>query len=240
MRNKVRTTEESYSSVFEANLNSSSDLRKFFSTHSIAQRSQFFRKTEVYNEIRTSILPILLPENNDQKMTLMIWSAGCSDGREAYSLAMVVDDYLKKSDLSERFAYQIIGSDINESQIRVAQKGYYQLTYREQKNLKEYQKYFIPIAPGIIEIEATLRKKVIFRVEDILNHFQANRYHLIYCSNLLVYYEASYRQEIASRLRCHLFQRGFIYIDTLGSKFLKEIDLHRWLPHGYVYHYFQR
>jgi chemotaxis protein methyltransferase CheR len=90
------------------------------------KESYFFRDKGQMALLRDQILPEVIQRNLATR-TLRIWSAGCSTGEEAYSLAVLVDELLsERGDSSKRpWDVRILGTDIDEQAIRFARRGVY-------------------------------------------------------------------------------------------------------------------
>ena len=73
--------------------------------------TSFFRNPKQFETLKEDILPVLIKRNEVTKH-LKIWSAACSSGEEPYTLAMVIDEYLRENRLTG-WTYQITGSDIS-------------------------------------------------------------------------------------------------------------------------------
>lgn len=88
--------------------------------------SYFFRDKGQMALLRERILPELIARNEEQR-SLRLWSAGCSTGEEAYSLAMLVDDLLpqRRSSSDPRWKIVILGTDIDAAALRHARRGLY-------------------------------------------------------------------------------------------------------------------
>lgn len=218
-------------SVFDARLTDGSDLVGFFSKGIVVTQSQFFRRSEVFREIEQRLLPQLV--NNREP--LYGWSAGCSDGREVYSLAFVIQKFSEERGLKGRWDYQILGSDINRQQIARAEEGVFDTTHIERQRLASYRAYFEYINEEKIAIAPAIRAHTAFVNENIGENQRVKRFHLILCHNVLVYYDIPHRLQIINRLIQALHPRGFIFLDAIGRSSLKRIGLVKPDPHGLAY-----
>ncbi len=112
--------------VYEANFDDSSALQDFFEDSSLVVATRFFRNKALFKQLEEVVIPCLLQGNLARRKVLRIWSAGCSDGRETYSLAMVarraLDDRSRKL-----IRVSVRGSDLSRPQLEIARKGDYEL-----------------------------------------------------------------------------------------------------------------
>lgn len=111
--------------VFDASLNGKSNLVEFFKDDMIVVRTEFFRQNNLYRDLENLILPDFLSNSNKITNGLNIWSVGCSDGREPYSVAALIYNWLEK--FNHNIELKIRASDINEKMISQAKKGIYPL-----------------------------------------------------------------------------------------------------------------
>jgi chemotaxis protein methyltransferase CheR len=83
--------------------------------------TSFFRDHSVFQSIEKTLLPCLM-ENRNKERRLTLWSAGCSTGQEAYSLAMSTTEALNSS---QEWTWHVIGTDLSSRNIRTAESGIY-------------------------------------------------------------------------------------------------------------------
>src|SRR5690606_730619 len=86
--------------------------------------TRFFRDPEVWKQLRTDILPALLAAHPEGTV-LRAWTAGCSTGEEAYSLAIVFREVLQELAPAARFNLQIFATDLDHDAIDKARTGIY-------------------------------------------------------------------------------------------------------------------
>ena len=215
--------------VYEAELVAASDLRSFFESSMLVTQTEFFRQPNLYQWLTNTILPQLLDQPR-RRPTLRIWSAGCSDGHEPFSIAMCVAKWFKIRYPHESPAFSIYASDINREYIENARRAEYRLRKNEIDRLSPYAEYYDTLAAGIICISPRIRQLVEFALEDITRPRQRDRFDIIVCTNVLLYYEKEYRKVIADRLIEALNEGGYLYTEAIGSRFLKSLGLQRVSP----------
>ncbi len=220
--------------VYEADLGPSSDLESFFSSSMLVTRTDFFRQLTLFRELEQLVLPALFRQETNRKK-LLIWSAGCSDGREPYSLAMVTQRWFNNKGIAANF--MIRASDINRKQIDVGIKGEYQIKVGELKKLREYDEFYQLIDDKTIAVNSSLARRINFCVEDITSKSFGAKYDIIVCTNVLLYYDKEYRKVIVKSITDYLREGGYLYVETIGSRYLKQIGFTR-LKSGS--HFFQK
>jgi len=222
--------------VYEANLDAKSDRKGFFENTGIVNQTDFFRNEELFRELARSVLPEI--EKRQPKVNLLnIWSAGCSDGREPYSVAMTVEHWLSDNPGSSLQNYRIRASDLNSGYLAIARQGLYTLKKNEKSVLKSFTDYFQTVSGNQILIAPRLKSRVSFYDEDITTASRNQRFQLIICTNVLMYYDKEYRKSIVGILLNFLDKNGYLFIESVGTKTMKELGLMRLSSSS---HFFQK
>ena len=171
----------------------------------------FFRDQGQFELLAKKILPDLI-ERRSAERRLRIWSAGCSSGEEAYSLAMLVDE------LSPQLAgwnVLILGTDIDSKAIARARKGSYgQWSFRALDAARK-QRYFRERGDEW-KVDPRLRGMVTFRRGDLLREgfpdagSELHDMDLIVCRNVFIYLEPEAVARIAAKFADTLTEGGYL------------------------------
>jgi len=212
------------SHIFDGTLGPTSDLQNFFKGHPAVVASAFFRLPEIFIDLEQIIFPFL-----QGYAPITIWSAGCSDGREVYSLAFALDKWARKNIPDGKIAYSIHGSDISQEQILAARKGVYHLHTEEAQALQLYGFPGVK-AGGHFEVPHDFKTHATFREEDFRFLSPEPLYHIIICSNVMLYYQPDYRKTLALHLAGFLKHPGFIYLESIGTRFMRSNGWERLYP----------
>jgi chemotaxis methyl-accepting protein methylase len=157
---------------------------------------------------------------------IRIWSAGCSCGQEAYSLAMLLDDRVESSD--KHLQYRIFATDVSETALANARKGIYSTT--DVKNVRHHhmQAYFTE-KNGEYAVSQRLKDKVGFSLYDMLDTSVAappesifGCFDIVCCSNLMMYYKAEIRSFILRKIENAVSQSGFLVVGEADRAFVKK------------------
>lgn len=167
----------------------------------------FFRDLSPFDALRDHVIP--RHRAAQPAGPLMIWSAACSSGQEAYSIAML---------LSEHFPgmpARIIGTDISTAMVKRASAGRFdQLEVNRGLPAKLLVKYFRQENGGWI-IADHLRRQVEYREMNLAGHWVGlPRFHLIFLRNVMIYFSVETRQQILRKVRSLLAPGGYL---VLGS-----------------------
>jgi two-component system CheB/CheR fusion protein len=147
--------------------------------------TEFFRDPKVFDYLRLNVLPELIAEAKREGRELRIWSAGCSTGEEAYSLAIVVADALG-NDLP-RLDVRIFATDIDRQAIAFARRGIYPPIALKGLPAGPRDRYFVKTADGY-EVEKRLRALMVFGEHDLAERAPFPRIDLLLCRNVLIYF----------------------------------------------------
>lgn len=142
------------------------------------------------------------------------WSAACSDGREAYSLSML----LKRRNIS----HDILATDIDTETLKTAYEGEYNsLTMNDIES--EVSEFDTSMNDFLVEAEGNryqvngLRRNVEFREHDLIADGPVPPKDLVLCRNLLIYLEPTLRNEVYDTLYKSLEEDGFIVLGKSES-----------------------
>ncbi len=174
----------------------------------------FFRDTSHYEAIRTVLLPRLQQERHDTK-TLSFWSAASSTGQEAYSLAMV----LLEAGLRE-WNIQILGTDFCSSVLERARSGVYQqIEVNRGLPVPLLLKHFS--RSGVDwQLSEAVRRMVRFETIDLRKTMHVlGPFDLVFCRNVLIYFDAATKRKILQELRGTLFRGGWLMLGGAETAF---------------------
>ncbi len=179
----------------------------------------FFRDPKHYDAIRTGLLPRLREERRDGR-ALRFWSAAASTGQEAYSLAMALLE-----DAFGNAKIDILGTDFSSSALRRARAARYrQIEVNRGLPVALLVKYFT--RAGVEwQLRDDSRRLVRFEQLDLRTNLHAlGIFDLIFCRNVMIYFDAQTRTRLLEQLRCCLQQGGWLLLG--GAETADEID--RW------------
>ena len=148
--------------------------------------SSFFRDQKPFDLFRTTVLPQLL-EARAAKRQLRIWSAACSSGQEAYSLAMLLQDEAAKI---RGWRIEIIGTDLSAEMIERARSGIYtQFEVQRGLPIQMLVKHFKQVGDKW-QISPQLREMASFREYNLLTDLSPlGMFDVVFCRNVLIYFD---------------------------------------------------
>jgi chemotaxis protein methyltransferase CheR len=171
----------------------------------------FFRDRAPFDLFSARILPYLMSARADQR-AIKIWCTACSTGQEPYSLAMTIDQFAPRL-TGWRMTLQ--ASDISRKAIEAARNGIYnQFEVQRGMPANFLLRYFTREGEHW-RIAEHLRSKVAFSNFNLLNDFGDRGPHdVVFCRNVLIYFDQSTRSDILARLSRVVRKDGFL---ILGS-----------------------
>jgi chemotaxis methyl-accepting protein methylase len=178
--------------------------------------STFFRNPLTFALLYQVILPKIIGEkakNNDSE--IRIWSAGCAAGQEPYSLAIMIDDLLKKNSTAIR--HQIFATDNSASELLKARAGIYD--YDAVKSIPyNFIKNYFSKTGNTFSIIEKIKSKVELSDYDLLNNLSSappvsiyGDFDLVMCSNVLFYYKPEVQKSILEKFR-KTIRKGGIFV----------------------------
>lgn len=175
--------------------------------------TSFFRHPASYDALRTHILPELR-DARGRGGRINLWSAGCSTGQEAYSLAMLATDVMGAGDGNADFT--VWGGDVSRPAVDVARRGRYGA--RAIAGVPDdYRRRFLrvagsPSAPQY-EIVEEVRRRVRFAVTNLLAAHAVNLNHdVIFCHNVLIYLAPAVVSQVIALLAARLALGGYLLL----------------------------
>ncbi len=173
-------------------------------------KTDFFREA-VHFEYLEGILKKGFANNLDNN-ELLVWSAGCSSGQEAYSLAMTID-----SVKSTGYKYRVFASDISLSVLKTAKEAIYPFDLLNQIPVEFRKKYLLKSkdrANPRFRINKEIRDKVEFSYYNLLNKkpFSKLKFNIIFCRNTLIYFDADTQKRVIHNLIRNLKNDGLLFL----------------------------
>ena len=167
--------------------------------------TEFFRDPLFFHSLRKVILPLLATNTR-----ISIWHAGCSTGEEVYSLAILLEEL----NLLDRC--QIIATDKNEQNIKVAVSGIFPINRAREANYRYFRaggtkhlsKHYTAYYDHII-FDEKLRDKIKFINHDMILSKPTSRFHLVLCRNVFVYFNYVLQQKALATISNSMYNYGY-------------------------------
>lgn len=171
----------------------------------------FLREPQHFEFLERVALPYLTRAAGAEK-DLRIWSAGCSTGEEPYTLAMVMDSYLGPEKCL--WDTKILATDISTAALEKAEKAVYHNNQLDSLPGNWRAKYFRRFDDEYSLLSDTIRKEIVFRRFNLMNEALPfkKKFHLIFCRNVMIYFDADTKRELVERFYHHMEPGGYLFI----------------------------
>jgi chemotaxis protein methyltransferase CheR len=174
-------------------------------------KTDFFREPAHFDFLTTTVLPLYA---RDSCRMLRCWSAACSTGAEPYTLAMLLDDFATRQ---RGMDYRVLATDIDTEVLATAIKGIYPREQLDPVPPALRRRYVLEPRDPLrkeVRIAPELRRKVAFgRLNLIEPAYPLDEpVHLIFCRNVLIYFDKKTQEQVVSRLCEQLLPGGYLFL----------------------------
>ncbi|MFK7759278.1 MAG: protein-glutamate O-methyltransferase CheR [Phycisphaerales bacterium] len=210
------------------------EFQEMFNRITINETS-FFRNDAQLSVFENEILPGLLEARSSTKR-LRIWSAACSTGEEPFTLAMQLDRSLGVR-LND-WHIEILGTDISEKALAVAQKGVYN-NYAVRSTPSLIKSRYFTEEGREFRLNDTIRSMVNFERHNLKDRVAAKRHgvwDVIFCRNVLIYFDDEMKKNVVSMFSNQIAKDGTLFIGH--SERIKDLtdDFQQLnIPQGFCY-----
>ncbi|HEY4157481.1 MAG TPA: protein-glutamate O-methyltransferase CheR [Polyangiaceae bacterium] len=173
------------------------------------KETYFFRQEYQLRSFSKELLPLLARRNDDSRR-LCIWSAGSSTGEEAYTLAILV----RESGLFADWDVRIVGSDICKGCVTTARRGVYQSNSFRTTPEGMRSRYFREASDGV-HVSESVKQLCHFGQLNLLDSGRASmvgRVDVIFCRNVLIYFDLRSRRRVIDNLYERLLPGGYLLL----------------------------
>ncbi len=192
--------------------------------------TRFFRHPSSIALLTKTFLPDYI-KNHLDKNHLQAWSVGCATGEESYTLAIALDDYLKR--FHPNIYYGVVGSDISLPALAKARKGIYDALRVKEFPQQLLERYLTKKESGKYQVDEAVRKRVCFNMLNLLEMDQStiHKMDIVFCQNVLIYFDKKLRHTILDKLVKHINPGGILVIGVGEAIDWKHPQMKR--LHGY-------
>lgn len=196
-------------------------------------KTDFFREPDHFDRLLSGILPTEYRNSEWGRRGLCrVWSTASSSGEEPYTLAMVLEEFARSVD---RFQYGILATDISTAMLDRGRRGVYPEeriapvpeAYRKRYLLKSKDKQ-----SGLVRIRPELRRRVLFHRLNLMgDRFDiGDRFEIIFCRNVIIYFDRENQRKLLSRLVDHLVPGGYLFLGHSETLAGMDLPLNSYAP----------
>ena len=175
----------------------------------------FYREAEHFDYLATQVVSSMQVA---RQRAMRLWCAACSSGEEPYTMAMTLADALPPGGLSH---VRILASDISTKALRTARDGVYRMDrvagLRSEVLRRHFQKGLGEQA-GLARVHPRLRAVVEFQRLNLLEVADlGGRFDVIFCRNVMIYFDRAIQQRVVNMLEHHLAPNGWLFLSHSES-----------------------
>jgi len=194
-------------------------FKKLFANLSINVTS-FFREPQTLKFVRNNILTYL-----SNYAHINVWSAGCSIGQEAYTIAILLQE-MKMLDKSLIYA-----TDFNQHVIDIGKNAFYsskdvqsaKKSYIASDGVNTIENYFDEIG-NFLSVKDNLHKNTLFFTHNLVTDSRFNQFELIFCRNVLIYFERALQIKTLQLFYDSLSIDGFLVLSKSETAMIDGFD----------------
>ena len=170
-----------------------------------------FRDQEQWEWLRKSFLPACAAEARcgARRRALRVWSAACSTGDEAFTIACCVADCLPNH---AQWQIHILGSDIAAGAVEQAKTGAFRERAMKLVPDSYKQRYFRKTGPGEWQASPLLTQMVAFRQHNLLDRPCDGPFDLVFLKNVLIYFAPESKKRVIDNLRSAICPGGLLAV----------------------------
>ena len=195
-------------------------MNEVLASHLSVGETYFFREKQSLEIFGEQVLAQLLQSRRQNERRFRIWSAGCSTGEEAYTVAILLDRLVP--DLKE-WNITILATDFNPKFLRKAAQGVYGDWSFRDAPVWLRERYFTTCRDGRFEIHPRIKKMVTFSylnfAEDVYPSLSNNTsaMDVILCRNVLMYFTAQRAKQVTGNFYRALVDGGWLIVSPAES-----------------------
>jgi two-component system CheB/CheR fusion protein len=174
--------------------------------------TSFFRDETAWEQLRLKIIPALL-KTIDAPQTLRAWSAGCSTGEEAYSLAIAFKEAVEQVKPVENFKLHIFATDLDRETIDKARQGFYPANIVADVSPERLKRFFIKVEGGY-QIVKEIREMVTFATQNVVMDPPFTKLDILICRNLLIYLTPELQKKLLQLFHYSLNPGGVLFLGS--------------------------
>jgi len=176
-------------------------------------KTDFFREPDHFRFLAETVLPALAAAGAGSERPFKIWSAPCSTGAEPYTMAMVIDDWAQNR---RGFRFDILGTDISTKVLEATLRGIYPEDMIEPVPPHFRRRYFLrarDAARQEVRVIPELRRRVSCGRLNLMDEkYPVGDMDVIFCRNVLIYFDKPTQRKVLTRLSSHLPEGGYLFV----------------------------
>ncbi len=175
--------------------------------------TNFFRDPEAFLALKQDVLPLLFADKPEEYV-FRVWVAGCATGEEAYSIAILLREYMDET--HQEFKTLIYATDLDDDAIAVARAGCYPPNIAQDMSSERLRQFFIKEDAGY-RVKKSIREMVVFAIQNVIKDPPFTRLDLLSCRNLMIYLEPEVQNRLIPAFHYALKPGGVLFLSPSES-----------------------
>ena len=179
--------------------------------------TNFFRDPAAFLALEEHVVPKLFAGQAIGSV-IRVWVPGCSTGEEAYSIAILLQEYMEAQQQS--YTVQVFATDIDSQAIATARLGLYSAGIASDISPERLARFFTTEAGGFYRIHKVIRDMVIFSEQDVIKDPPFSKLRLVSCRNLMIYMNGNLQKQLIPLFHYALSPGGMLFLgssETVGE-----------------------
>ncbi len=183
--------------------------------------TSFFRENHHFDFMADTLLPELIHKKSQESSPrLRIWSAGCSSGKEPYSIAMVLKECIPDI---ERWDAKILATDLDSNILEIAKSAIYPKEHIKEISAERRKRWFQMgrgLNEGDIKVSDDVKNMVAYRQLNLTEAWpMKGSFDIIFCRNVTIYFDRDTRVTLLDRFAEYLDDDGCLFVGHSESLF---------------------
>lgn len=183
--------------------------------------TSFFREKHHFEFLESELLPeLIIKQKHMIRPRLRIWSAGCSSGREPYTIAMVLKESIQNL---HHWDVKILATDLDSNILEIARKGVFSIDHINEIPHKSQQKWLkvgYGSNQGAFKICDEVMQMISYRQLNLLSRWpMQGLFDFIFCRNVTIYFDSENRINVINRFADQLVEGGHLFVGHSESLF---------------------
>lgn len=170
--------------------------------------TNFFRDPAFFEKLKNQVISAIV-KRTEEKEPIRVWSAGCSTGEEAYSIAILFQEVMEE--LNVQRDVKIFATDVDAKAIEQAGKGIFAESIMDDVSMERLSKYFLKRNDQYV-ISKEIRRMIIFAPHNMLSDPPFGKLDLICCRNVMIYFQPVLQRGLFAIFHSALKNNGYLFL----------------------------
>ena len=176
--------------------------------------TKFFRDRPAFDALKERIYSLFRTKKVDEP--IRVWIAGCSTGEEAYTVAIIITEYLDALQTKHKPKAQIFATDLDGNAIEHARTGFYLSNIISELSPRQLERFFVKKNNGYV-VKKEIREMIVFAQHNLIKDAPFTRLDLLCCRNVMIYLTAELQKKIIPIFHYSLNVNGILFLGPAES-----------------------